>query len=146
MTRSSDKRTLDLFDAVPAAPALVEGGLAFDAELRAALVQALKETPLSRYQVAARMSELLATDVSKNQIDAWTAESREGWRFPLVYAPAFEAACETYALIDLFARKRGCRVAHGKDALLAELGRLEQLEHELRQKRRRLKDLLRDDR
>jgi hypothetical protein len=92
------------------------------------------------------MSELLATEITKHMLDSWTAESREGWRFPLSYAPAFEAATGTYALIDLLARKRGCSVLHGKDALLAELGRLDQLEQETRKKRRILKDLLRDDR
>lgn len=38
------------------------------------------------------MSELTGDPISKDQLNAWTAESREKWRFPLEYLPAFEVA------------------------------------------------------
>lgn len=133
MKRGRDVQTPDLFT-IPAAAPLSEGSLNFATQLRALLSQVLKHCPHSRYQVAARMSELLGADVSKFQLDAWTAESREPWRFPLEYAPAFEAACESFALTEWLADKRGGQVLFGKEALMAEMGRL-QRQHDDNQRR-----------
>lgn len=127
-----------LFD-VPAQPAETPGALNFSTELRGILTEALKKFPGSRYEVAARMSELLGVEVTKYQLDSWTAESRDAWRFPFEYSAAFEAATGTMALQDLLARKRGCRVLVGADVLKAELGRLELQEAEIRQRRKLLK-------
>jgi hypothetical protein len=134
-----DRSTLDLFE-VPQAPALLEGSLNYAAELCGVLSAALKRSSKSRYEIAARMAELLGQDVSKFQLDAWTAESREGHRFPFEYAAAFEAACETTALQELLARKRGSRILVGDESLLTELGRIEKMKLELAQRERALKD------
>ncbi len=136
-----DERQLGLFD-VPKRPAETPGALNFSAELRAVLTEALKKCPRSRYEVAARMSELLGVEVTKFQLDSWTAESRDAWRFPFEYSAAFEAATETMVLQDLLARKRGCRVLVGADVLKAELGKLELQEAEIRERRRLLKKKL----
>lgn len=114
----------DLFQ-VPRAPEPTAGSLAWDAQLRAALSQALKETTHSRDIVAARMSELLGEPVTKARLDSWTAESKDGHRFPLAYLPAFETATETYALTRLLVSKRGCTLCVGEEAIDAEVGRLE---------------------
>lgn len=137
----SDTLTLDLFD-VPRAPAPTPGALNFSIRLRAALSAALKATPLSRYEVAARMSELLGAEVTKNQLDAWTAESREPWRFPFEYAAAFEVVCGTACLQDLLSEMRGTKVLKGEDSLLAELGRIEQMEHNLKLEKQQIKKFL----
>lgn len=136
-----DTLTLDLFD-VPRAPAHAPGALNFSIKLRAVLSAALKATPLSRYEVAARMSELLGTDITKSMLDAWTAESREPWRFPFEYAAAFEAVCDTTCLQDLFSEMRGSKVLKGEDSLLAELGRIEQMEHNLKREKQQIKNFL----
>lgn len=115
---------MDLFD-VPAPPAPVGGSLDYGTELRYVLSDALKKTPLSRHEIAARMSELTGQDISKSMLDAWTAESKTPWRFPFEYAAAFECACDTVCLQELLGRKRGCRILVGEDALLAEMGRLQ---------------------
>lgn len=109
---------------MPKTPALTGGSLSYGAELRAILAQALKETRMSRYEVAARMSELTGTEISKSQIDSWAAESRDGWRFPFEYAAAFEAALGTYCLTELLARKRGYKVYMGDDIRQAEIGKI----------------------
>lgn len=137
-----DAATLDLFD-VPAAPSLTEGSLNFAAELCGALSAALKRSSKSRYEIAARMSELLGQEVSKFQLDSWTAESREGHRFPFEYAAALEAACETNVLQELLSRKRGTRVLIGEDSLITELGRIGKAKLELAQRERLLKDRIR---
>lgn len=109
---------------LPKAPPATGGSLSCGAELRATLAAALKETRLSRYEVAARMSELTGTEISKSQLDAWAAESRDGWRFPFEYAAAFETALGTYCLTELLARKMGYRVYMGDDIRQAEIGRI----------------------
>lgn len=117
MRAPKDTSTIDLFD-LPQAPELVEGSLNYAAEL-------------------------IGQDISKYQLDAWTAESREGHRFPFEYAAAFEVACETTALQELLARKRGSRVLAGEDAILTELGRIEKQKVELAVRERLLKERIR---
>lgn len=142
MPRTPDTRTIDLFD-VPSAPVLSGGSLDYSTELRYALSDALKKTPLSRYEIAARMSELTGQDISKSMLDAWTAESKTPWRFPFEYAAAFEAACDTVCLQELLGRKRGCRVLIGEDALLAEMGKLQQAKTDLAEREKALRQRMR---
>ncbi len=136
-----DRYTPDFFD-VPVAPAPAGGSLDYAQELRHILSDALKKSPKSRYQVAAEMSELSGQEITKAQLDAWTAESKTPWRFPFEYAAAFEAACATTALQELLGRKRGSRILIGEDVLLAELGRLEKQETEIALRKRLLKNRL----
>jgi len=89
--------------------------------------------------VASRMSELTGHEISKTMLDAWTAESREAWRFPFEYATAFEIACDTYCLTEFQARKRGCKVYAGDEVRQAEIGRLESQMGEMATKLKALK-------
>lgn len=138
MGRSRDQLTPDLFE-IPVAPAPTGGSLDYSAELRHVLSQAVKESPQSRYEIAARMSELTGQDISKSMLDAWTAESKSLWRFPFEYAAAFEAACETTCLQELLGRKRGSRILVGEETLLAELGRIHKQRDELVKRERAIK-------
>lgn len=88
MRRAPDLLSGDLFE-VPAPHASLPGDLDIGLALRHLLSNLLKACPQSRFVVAAKMAELTGHDISKNQLDSWTAESREGWRFPLEYLPAF---------------------------------------------------------
>jgi hypothetical protein len=140
-----DDRTLELFE-IPAPPAPGGGSLNFDAQVCAALSDTLKNCPHDRYRVAADMSRLLAREVSKNMLDAYTAESRDAYNFPLNYVAAFEVATESFALTQLLAKLRGCRVLVGEDALLAELGRVKKAQEELAVRERALKERMRGKR
>ncbi len=143
MARASDAFTVDMFDTTRAAPAPTPGSLNYTIELRHILSDALKKTPRSRYEIAARMSELTGEEITKAMLDAWTAESRTQWRFPFEYAAAFEVACDlTTCLQQLLCRKRGSRVLDGKDAMLTELGRLEREEQEIKERRQALRKFL----
>lgn len=139
--RIRDALTLDLFD-VPHAQAPTPGNLDLDVDLRHALSDALKHSDLDRYQVAAEMSRLTGRDISKYMLDAYTAESRTDHNFPIRYAAAFEQATGSYCLTNLLAKARGCKVLVGDEALLAELGRVEQMEAELKQQKAALKRYL----
>ena len=134
MARTGDTLSGELFD-IPRAPALVGGSLDYASELRHCLSEALKKSPKSRYEIAARMSELTGYDITKAMLDAWTAESRSPWRFPFEYAAAFEVACESICLQELLCRKRGSQILQGEESLLTELGRLDREEQQVKQRR-----------
>lgn len=133
--------TFDDLLALPKTPELSAGSLEFSLELRRALAEALKQTRKSRFEVAGSMSHLLGLDVSKHQIDAWCAESRDGWRFPLEYAVAFEVATESFLLTELLAVKRGYRIVMGDEIRQVEIGRLEAMRTEINERLRRLKQM-----
>lgn len=137
-----DNYTPDFFD-VPVAPAPIGGSLEYSHELCHVLSDALKHSPKSRYQIAADMSELTGQDITKAMLDAWTAESKQPWRFPFEFAAAFEVACISTCLQELLGRKRGSRILVGEEVLLAELGRLEKAEADISLRKRLLKDRLR---
>lgn len=138
MKHVRDLQTLDMFE-VPVARNPVPGALNVNAAIRHLLSDLLKASPLTRFEIAARMSELTGQEISKHQLDAWTAESREGWRFPLEYLPALEVACETHRITTWLADLRGCKVLVGKEALDAEIGKLERLKEEAAKRIKQLK-------
>lgn len=141
MRRVHDSLTLDLF-AVPVPRTPLPGALDVGLAVRHLISDLLKASPLNRFEIAARMSELLGHEITKNQLDAWTAESREGWRFPLEYLPAFEVAVETHQVTTWMADLRGCKVLVGKEALDAEIGKLERLKEEAARKIKQLKQAM----
>lgn len=141
MRRVTDTLTLDLFE-VPVPTTPMPGALNFNLVLRRLLSDLLKACPLSRELVAARMSELTGDQITKHQLDSWTAESREGWRFPLEYLPAFEVAVETTGLIAWVANVRGGKILMGKEALDAEIGKLERLKEDAGKRIKQLKNAM----
>lgn len=136
-----DPLTLDLFE-VPAPVQPTPGALAVGPALRGLLSDLLKRSLLSRHDVAARMSELTGDTITKHQLDSWTAESREGWRFPLEYLPALEEAVQTHDVTAWVADLRGARLSVGREALEAQLGKVSQMRDELARQERALKKLL----
>lgn len=142
--KARDSLTVDLFDmvAVPVERGNKPGALDVDIEMRHKISDLIKASPLSRHQIAAKMSELVGHNISKDQLDSWTAESREGWRFPVAYLPAFEAAVETHDLLAWLADLRGARLSIGREALEAQLGKLETLKDQLRKQEQAIKRAL----
>ncbi len=138
MRRAADTLTLDLFE-VPVPTAPIPGALNFSHQLRRLLSDLLKASHYSREIIAARMSELTGETITKHQLDSWTAESREGWRFPIEYLPAFEVAVETHRVTTWLADLRGCKVLVGKEALDAEIGKLERLKEDAGKRIKQLK-------
>lgn len=138
MRRVHDSLTLDLFE-VPVARTPLPGALDIGLQVRHLISDLLKGSVLNRFEIAARMSELLGHEITKHQLDSWTAESREGWRFPLEYLPALEVALETHQVTTWMADLRGCKVLVGKAALDAEIGKLERLKEEAGRKIKQLK-------
>jgi len=123
---------------VPVRPEPLPGALDFDSELRQALSRALKASPLSRYQVAAGMSELLGDDVSKHMLDAYTAESRETHAISVTRFVALVMVTGAVELLGLVAGKCGCRLLEGDEVLVAELGSIERQMDALKRRRKHL--------
>lgn len=131
--------TLDELFELPQQVAAAPASMDYDKEIRHLLSSALKQTSKTRYEVCARMSELIGHEITISMLNAWTAESREAWRFPFAYATPFEIACGTFCLTEFQARQRGCKVYAGDEVRQAEIGRLESQMEELNAKLKALK-------
>ncbi len=139
--RRRDAITADLF-AVPVEAPRLPGALDYGLAVRRLLANAVKASPLNVSEIAAQMAEFVGAPVTAHQVHAWTAPSREAWRFPLEYLPAFEAAAETHMLTAWLAEVRGGRLSIGREALHAELGRLERQRDEAGRRIRVLKQAM----
>jgi len=150
MARARDLITPDMFEAeisgalfdIPRPAPATPGSMDFSREIAHVMSRALKECPLERADVAARMTKLLGKEVSLSMLNAWTAESATAHNISLVKAIAFDAATDGYALLQFFAEKRGCKVLVGEDALKAELGEIEQMKARLAQQEKAIKRYL----
>lgn len=136
-----DLQTADLF-AVPVEPARLPGALDYSLAVRRLVGEAIGASEHTAHWIAARMAELIGQPISEHQLHAWTAPSREGWRFPLEYLPAFEAAAETLSITTWLAATRGGRFLVGREALNAELGRLERMRDDAWRKIKQLKAVM----
>lgn len=121
-----------------------EGSLNLGEKLRLALCSALKQSTRSRHQVAGEMSHLLGFEISVHQINAWTAESKDGHRFPAEYLPAFCKATGSSEPLELLAEASGMFALPGKDALRSEIQKLREQEESLKTTRRRREIFLRE--
>lgn len=142
MARAPDPRQTSLLDAFEPVEQPVEptdGSLGMGAEVCAAIAKAIKDAPLSRAEIAARMSDLTGEQISEHMLNKWTSRSSEGWRFPFEYAAAFEFAVGSQCLQLLLARKRGALIMTPKDGRDAEIGRAQR---ELKEAQKRLRCLL----
>jgi cell division protein FtsB len=137
--RNRDLLTVDMFEVVPVETAALPGALDFDRQVRHLLAEAMKQSPLSRVEIAVRMAELTGENITKNSLDAWAAESRDEWRFPLKFLPAFEAVCQTHSISGWLAGVRGCKLIRGKEAVDAEIGKLERMRQEAADRIKQLK-------
>ena len=114
-----------------------------DLQLRDAITRAIKDCPHSRYQIAAKMSELLGIEITKSMLDSWTAESKEGiYRFPACYLPAFCRALGNIEPLRIMADLLGAYVIEGEDALLTQLGKIKDQKDQLLEKERAIKTIL----
>ncbi len=142
MRTVKDDKTIDLFFSVPA-PVIPQPGMGnYAAQVSELVAELLKGSPLDRYEIAAQISRLSGDDVSKNMLDAWSSPARTEHNLPLYRAPLLEAVCQANLLTDWLATQRGGRVAYGRDALNAELGRLERIKEEANRRSRDLRRML----
>jgi hypothetical protein len=123
----------------------IPGSCNISALIRAGISDALKNCTLSRYHVAAKMSELLGREITKAQLDAFSAESKDGHRFPLEYLPAFIMATGDMSLMRMLAEQCNGYFIQNEDALKLELGKIADEERQLKERRRAIQTILKGD-
>lgn len=130
---------------------LPNGSLDIDSEFRAAVSQDIKHAKdhtgreLSRYEIAARMSELTGVEITKTMLDNWSAESHEKHRFPCQFLPAFVIATGGQRrAVEVISRHSGLFLLPGPDALRAEIQRLDEEERRIKAEKQKRKIFLRE--
>ena len=98
--------------------------------VRSVVTDALKQSALSRVQIAEEMSRLTGTTVTERQLNNFSSEARDDYRFPSELERAFCAATGDYRLLVCRAELAGMHFVDEDGAALMELGR-----EYLRQKR-----------
>lgn len=141
MRHGKDDRTLDIFT-VPQPVLSVPGSGNYAAQISELVGEILKGSEHDRYEVAARMSRLSGDDVSKHMLDAWSSPARTDHNLPLYRAALLEEVCASHVLTNWQVALRGGRVAYGREALDAELGRLERLRDDASRKVRAIKQMM----
>jgi hypothetical protein len=137
----------DLFDRATLYPVRerVERPRALDLSLsiKTELGRALKECPLNAFEVAAKMSELLCSDITRDALYSYTAPSKPEHEISLLRFIAFVRVTGATWLWDVLVEPDGLLVVEGREAHLARLGHLEQerqqIDAEIGQIKRELK-------
>lgn len=128
--RKRDDRTADLFE-MPEQPDSYAASMDYRREVAHLVSQMLREADGDRYEIAARMSRMTGTEVSKYMLDAWSSESREAYNMPFWVAPVLEAACDCTLFTNWIATRRDGRVLFGREVLNAKRGKLERMKDRL---------------
>ena len=134
---------LNLFEWIKSQPkGQPMGSLDIDSELRAAISEDLKAARdgagrgISRYEVAARISELIGREVTASMLYNWTAESHSDNNFPLKFLPSFVIATgRQRRTFDVLSRHSGLFALPGPEALRAEIQQIDEEIKRLRDER-----------
>ena len=100
-------------------------------QLKASLRNAIKNSTLSRHQIAGEISHLVNDSISKEMIDSWTRESdeingRPGRHIPAEYLPAFCKVTGDNEPLVIMGKMVGLFVLPGPEALRAEIQKLDE--------------------
>lgn len=148
--RKSDRPSpnqMSLFDVVQETAASKSdtpepGSLAMGHLVKQLLSEALKKSAFKRWEIAGRMGEYCGTEISESMLNSWTAESKEGHRFPLEYLPALCWATGDYTLAEAIVRACGCYLIKSEEVALLELARIDEEKRLLAQREKQVRDYL----
>lgn len=118
------------------------GSFNISTELKGTLSEGIRESQLSRYELAAKMSELLGWELTKSMLDAYTAESKEGHRVPAEILPAFCFVTGYYEPLRILARTAGGQFLETEHTIYAEIARIRKQIDDLKKKEKTLKKWL----
>lgn len=141
---SKQMNIFDMLSGLEAAAAKKEGlrpepgSLMIGSLVREMLSETLKRSMYKRYEVAGRMSELLGFEVTDSMLYSWTAESKEGHRFPLEYLPAFSWATGDLGLAEGVAKRCGGRLVKGEEVVLLELARIAEKKRQVEEEHKQM--------
>lgn len=112
----------------------------YRAKMKRAMARAIRECPLDRPTIAARMAQYLGLpSISKAMLDAYTAESKEGHDITLPRFAAFVHATGAMWLWDEAVSDQGAILLVGDEARLAEIARLQQEQETIKAELRALR-------
>lgn len=99
-----------------------DGALNSRAEISVAVSKSIRQCDKSRWQIAAELSQLTETDITKSMLDHWSGESHEKHNIPAWVADAFCHVTGSNLVKDVIAGQDGT-FATGKDAQYLELAK-----------------------
>ena len=105
---------------------LLPGSLNFNAQIRGLITEILKGIPLKRWEIAGRMSDLVGIQITEHHLNAWSAGSKEGYRFPLEYLPAWCEVTGDYRLAEMISKGCKCYLVKSEEVLLLEIAKLQE--------------------
>ena len=103
--------------------------------IKEAISEAMKNSGLKRYAIAGQMSELLAVEITESMLNSYTAESKESHRMPAEYIPIFCRLTKDYTVLEILVAAAGGRMVKSEEIYYLEMGRLQQAEKSIQQKR-----------
>ncbi|MEZ5709696.1 MAG: hypothetical protein R3E02_09955 [Blastomonas sp.] len=120
-------------------PARNQADLAgLDLMVSATVARILEDFRGNRPDVAHRMSQLLAEDVSSYMLDAYASKARENHNIPAHRLLALIAVTDRHDALDALVRRIGGSLLVGEEIVTAQIGHIDRQIAELRQKRREI--------
>lgn len=116
-------------------PAVLAG---LEQEISSTVGTILASTPMSREEIAARMSELLAEPVSRAMLDAYSSPARTEHKVPMSRFFALVLATKRHDLFDQLTRRIGAGLLVGDEIKTARLGQLDRIIDAARTEKKRL--------
>ena len=108
-------------------PARGAGALAgFERRVNALVGTILASDPRSRYDIAARMSEMLDEDISKSMLDAYSSPARDDHRVPFSRLAALVIVTSRQDLLREVMGEMGVALLIGAETEIARIGQLRQ--------------------
>jgi hypothetical protein len=123
-------------------PSGTPGSFSISAHLKGLLSEGIRQSGMSRYEVAAKISELLGWELSKAMLDAYTAESKDGHRVPAEILPAFSFVTGYYEPLRMLCETAGGQFLGGEHTVYAEMARVHKQIEDLKARERVLKGRL----
>jgi hypothetical protein len=94
-----------------------------DSLVRGLISDSIRKSPKSRAQIVEAMSHLLGQEVTEAQLNAFTAPSKAGHRWPSAWDRAFCVATGDYRLLVRKAELAGFRVIDEQEYQYLQLGK-----------------------
>ena len=125
-------------DTLPSTP--VNGSCNVDLQLRGAINEVIRESKISRDEIAGLMTASLddGKTITKAQIDSWTRADSDR-HIPLEYIHSFEIACNSTAITEYLCKLHDGKFIDGRSHDVMDLGHLQILKAQLAAKERELK-------
>ena len=136
-TAEANENQMSLFDMIEEINPQKFSRLDYAAEtkpLPLRMKEAIKGSGMKRYAIAGQMSEMLGTEITESMLNAYTAESKEGYRMPAEYLPTFCRIVKDYTPLEVLTAAAGCRMIKSEDVYFLEIGRLRAVEKAARKK------------